>query len=766
MSEHSHPIDVDLEKILPILAKEIYTSPFAFLRENVQNAFDAVRIQAYRDSEEDIKREHRIVVHVDGNRVSITDSGIGMTADDLKNLFWSIGKSGKHTNEAKSAGVVGTFGIGGMANFGVCSRLEVTSRTYASPKAVHCWAEYSELSASQKCVFYKDGPLNTPPGTTVNGTLFQPITVEQVSQYLTPIVQFLNIPIEILNGQRLSGTPFPTVERSGGASVDVANGPANLRLFLRVLQNGQAQVEVEELKWNEQSTPIRAVFATTSGVISAYQHGFMLANVPVTTVFGLGGSIDCQLLRPTAGREAVTDESRNLVQHLLFAIEKGLAEYIATQPGLPEQFSSFYRYLCQYGRWDLGKSASIRAYGSTQRVPLESLKGTGAGQVFYATDGNDQAIMQAYRETGKKVAILSTDSYRRKVEINYLTQYCQAKQLEDQITCLRVIEDLPWNDLALKYRLNEKLRRQYLIENLRIRSGELTHGAMLWVPPKKSATELILFFDFRHQNIQRLVGLRDSLSFDAVCDIFIRDYVLLHLENAYPELRKRDFDAMLRKLQSSVEYFEIDPMDVSRLNQLAAITNMSPETLAAVLGARRPGRPAPSSVKRSDIARVSDVVEQDSDKSADEIRNEFTLKLLEIETDEVKILDAKDANPVIGLSKYYFALTPDAHVLYRRIFLERNPSIDFSWGGYRAGYLFFSEGMSVVYYDIKFENLIDVEDIGLPRAGTLRVAYQPLISKNMVYLPVPEGFQKFMVPEEKTLRFTIEHQIMGINEST
>ncbi len=765
MSEHGHPIDVDLEKILPILASEIYTSPFAFLRENVQNAFDAVRIQAYRDSTEGTEREHRIVIHVDGNRVSITDSGIGMTAEDLKNLFWSIGKSGKHTEEAQSAGVVGTFGIGGMANFGVCSRLEVTSRTYASPKTVHCWAERSELSASKQCVFYQDGSPNTPPGTTVSGSLLQPVTVEQVSQYLTPIVQFLNVPIDIINGQRLSGTPFPTVERSGGASVDVVHGPANLRVFLRVLQNGQAQVEVEGLNWNGTPTPIRAVFATTGGVTAAYQHGFMLANVPVTTVFGLSGSIDCQLLRPTAGREAVTDESRNLVQHLLFAIEKGLTEYIAAQPGLPEQFSSFYRYLCQHNRWDLGESASIRVYGSTHRLPLASLKSTEAGQIFYATDSHDQAIMQAYRENGKRVAILSTDGYRRKVETNYLTRYCQAGQLEDRVTCLRIIEDLPWNDLALKYRLHEKLRRQYLIENLRIRSGELTHGAMIWAPPKKSATDLVLFFDFRHQHIQRLVGLRDSLSFDAVCDIFIRDYVLPHLENSFPELRKRDFDTMLRKLQSSVEYFEVDPTDVSRLNQLAAITNMSPETLAAVLGARRSGRAVPSSVRRSDVARVSEVVEQSSGKSADEMRDEFTLKLLEVETENAKILDATDANPAIGLCKYYFALTRDAHVLYRRIFLERNPSTDFSWGGHRAGYLFYSEGMSVVYYDIQFERLIDVDDIGLPRSGTLSLAYRPLVSKNMVYLPVPEGFQRLMVPEEKTLRFTIQHQIMGISES-
>jgi HSP90 family molecular chaperone len=123
MPEHGHPIDVDLERILPILAREIYTSPFAFIRENVQNAFDAIRVQRFREQANGESRVHQILITLEGNRLSIADSGIGMTHSDLASFFWSIGKSGKHTPEAKSAGVVGTFGIGGMANFGVCSRL-------------------------------------------------------------------------------------------------------------------------------------------------------------------------------------------------------------------------------------------------------------------------------------------------------------------------------------------------------------------------------------------------------------------------------------------------------------------------------------------------------------------------------------------------------------------------------------------------------------------------------------------------------------------
>ncbi len=217
MTEHGHPIEVDLERILPLLAREIYTSPFAFLRENVQNAFDAIRMQRYREKRAGVAREHKITIILDGNRLSISDTGIGMTKADLANFFWSIGKSGKHTTEAKSAGVVGTFGIGGMANFGVCSRLEVTTRTRVANETIISFANHDELSAKVNCVFYKSGPLTFEPGTTVTGTLIKQISSDEIIAYLEPIVRYLDVPIFVGN-KVLSQKAFPSVIRKEGKS--------------------------------------------------------------------------------------------------------------------------------------------------------------------------------------------------------------------------------------------------------------------------------------------------------------------------------------------------------------------------------------------------------------------------------------------------------------------------------------------------------------------------------------------------------------------
>ena len=45
----SFPVWIDFESVLRAISKQIYETPLAFIRENVQNAVDAVRIQAHRD---------------------------------------------------------------------------------------------------------------------------------------------------------------------------------------------------------------------------------------------------------------------------------------------------------------------------------------------------------------------------------------------------------------------------------------------------------------------------------------------------------------------------------------------------------------------------------------------------------------------------------------------------------------------------------------------------------------------------------------------
>src|SRR5438045_4066293 len=98
--------DVETSRILQILASEIYDSPKAFLRENVQNAYDAVLMRS--TAEKTPLADRVIEVTLEGRRLTVRDDGIGMTEDVLKNNFWKAGSSGKKSELAQRSGVIGT----------------------------------------------------------------------------------------------------------------------------------------------------------------------------------------------------------------------------------------------------------------------------------------------------------------------------------------------------------------------------------------------------------------------------------------------------------------------------------------------------------------------------------------------------------------------------------------------------------------------------------------------------------------------------------
>ncbi len=125
MSTTLIPFQIETERVIQLLAKQIYQSPLALLRENTQNAFDAIRQRLHKD----INFEPRIDINLTPELVVISDNGLGMTSQDLEQHYWRAGSSSKNNEEARAAGVVGIFGIGAMANFGIADRLTVETES-------------------------------------------------------------------------------------------------------------------------------------------------------------------------------------------------------------------------------------------------------------------------------------------------------------------------------------------------------------------------------------------------------------------------------------------------------------------------------------------------------------------------------------------------------------------------------------------------------------------------------------------------------------
>lgn len=178
--------------MIRLFGVQLYDTPMAMLRENVQNAYDAIRMRLKKD----IQFTPVIKVDIHGDKIIITDNGIGMNAQNIKDNYWTAGNSGKNTAEAQAAGVVGHFGIGALANFGICSALEVSTMLYGTHTRYVSRAEKSKLAGENITLVDSEDPSDNY-GTTVTVTI-EPdklISELQARDYLKKYVEYIPVPV-------------------------------------------------------------------------------------------------------------------------------------------------------------------------------------------------------------------------------------------------------------------------------------------------------------------------------------------------------------------------------------------------------------------------------------------------------------------------------------------------------------------------------------------------------------------------------------------
>ncbi|MBB6635225.1 molecular chaperone HtpG [Cohnella thailandensis] len=134
------------KRLLEMMINSIYTQKEIFLRELISNASDAIDKIYYRALTDDSlvfdKDNYYIKVTPDkaSRTLTISDTGIGMTAEELESHLGVIAKSGslafKNENEAKDGhNIIGQFGVGFYSAFMVADTVTVVSRSLGSDQA-------------------------------------------------------------------------------------------------------------------------------------------------------------------------------------------------------------------------------------------------------------------------------------------------------------------------------------------------------------------------------------------------------------------------------------------------------------------------------------------------------------------------------------------------------------------------------------------------------------------------------------------------------
>ena len=316
---------VEFSRILELLADQIYQSPLALLRENTQNAFDAIRMR----EAEDHQFLPKIHVTVNQEQIVVSDNGIGMTAEEIETNFWYAGKSGKNTDAARAAGVVGTFGIGAMANFGVADELTVESESAITGERTLSSVRKSELSTDTESISVTSVEQLNKPGTIVRARLAagNRLSVQEAREYLREFVEFVDIPV-FFNMDQISGATHRAAlpseryawleHRTGVSLAGVILGD----LELHGMASGELRIILEGVKSETaMGKPGTIVLVQGRNVVRTLRSGFGLANVTTQSGYRWGGIVDLPLLQPTAGREALDTASNQLLQRIVSALD-------------------------------------------------------------------------------------------------------------------------------------------------------------------------------------------------------------------------------------------------------------------------------------------------------------------------------------------------------------------------------------------------------------------------------------------------------------
>ena len=133
------------KKLLDLMINSIYTNREIFLRELVSNASDAIDklyLKSLTDSSVKVDQDNlaiNVAFDKDARTITVSDNGIGMTADELEKNLGTIAHSGSEEFKAANAeaqgdavDIIGRFGVGFYSAFMVAREVSVTTRAWGS----------------------------------------------------------------------------------------------------------------------------------------------------------------------------------------------------------------------------------------------------------------------------------------------------------------------------------------------------------------------------------------------------------------------------------------------------------------------------------------------------------------------------------------------------------------------------------------------------------------------------------------------------------
>ena len=195
-------IGVSSDNLFPIIKKFLYSDHDIFLREIISNAVDAtqkLRTLALRGEYVGDMSSSKVSVAIDpkAKTITVSDNGIGMTAEEVEKFINQIAFSGaeefleKYKDDANA--IIGHFGLGFYSSFMVSSQVEIISKSYREGATAIRW----ECDGSPEYILEESerAEVGTDIIMHINADSEEFLEKSRISGILTKYCKFLQVPV-------------------------------------------------------------------------------------------------------------------------------------------------------------------------------------------------------------------------------------------------------------------------------------------------------------------------------------------------------------------------------------------------------------------------------------------------------------------------------------------------------------------------------------------------------------------------------------------
>jgi len=202
-------ISINTENIFPIIKKFLYSDHEIFLRELVSNAVDATqklkRLSSMGELEEELGNiTVEVTLDKDKKTLTISDRGIGMTAEEIKKYINQIAFSGatefiEKFKDSKDANeIIGKFGLGFYSSFMVAEKVEIYSKSFKKNTEGVKWT--CDGSTSFEIDSFEKSDRGTDVILYINEESLEFLEEPRIQNILSKYCKFL--PVEIKFGEK------------------------------------------------------------------------------------------------------------------------------------------------------------------------------------------------------------------------------------------------------------------------------------------------------------------------------------------------------------------------------------------------------------------------------------------------------------------------------------------------------------------------------------------------------------------------------------